>query len=65
MIEVEFRHGPGCPHTDAARALLQECLTELKLDVAVEDKEGGVDPLWWTPYGLTATVLRITSCAAA
>lgn len=40
MIEVEFRHVPGCPHTDAARALLKECLTELKLDVAVEDKEG-------------------------
>mgnify|MGYP001794696806 CR=1 FL=1 len=40
MIEVEFRHVRGCPHTDAARALLRECLTELKLDVAVEDKEG-------------------------
>ena len=32
--------------------------------VAVGDTFG-VDPLWWTPYGLTATVLRITSCVAA
>jgi hypothetical protein len=40
MIEVEFRHVPRCPHANAARALLKECLTELKLDVAVDDKEG-------------------------
>jgi len=25
----------------------------------------GIDPLWWTPCGLTATVLGITSCVAA
>jgi hypothetical protein len=25
----------------------------------------GVDPLWWTRCGLTATALRITSCVAA
>jgi hypothetical protein len=40
MLEVELRYVTGCPHTDAARALLKECLTELKLDVAVEYKEG-------------------------
>ena len=40
MVEVELRHVAGCPHADAARALLKECLTELKLDVAVLDKEG-------------------------
>ncbi len=40
MIEVELRHVSGCPHTGAARALLEECLAELKLDVAVEYKEG-------------------------
>jgi hypothetical protein len=27
--------------------------------------ENEVGPLWWTPYGLTATVLPITSCVAA
>ena len=40
VIEVELRHLAGCPHTEAARELLHECLTELQLDVAVEDKEG-------------------------
>lgn len=40
VIEVELRHLAGCPHTDAARALLHECLTEIQLDVAIEDKEG-------------------------
>jgi hypothetical protein len=40
MVEVELRYVAGCPHADAARALLRECLTELKLDVAIEDKEG-------------------------
>lgn len=40
MLQVELRYVTGCPHTDAARALLKECLTELKLDVAVEYKEG-------------------------
>jgi glutaredoxin len=39
-IEVELRHLAGCPHTEAARELLHECLTELQLDVAVEDKQG-------------------------
>ncbi len=40
MIEVELRHVPDCPHTDAAGVLLEDCLSELKLHVAVEDKEG-------------------------
>lgn len=40
MIEVELRHVADCPHTDAARALLQDCLGELQLDAAVLDKEG-------------------------
>ena len=40
MVEVELRHLPGCPHTDTARALLDDCLAELKLDVAVTDREG-------------------------
>jgi hypothetical protein len=40
VVEVELRHVAGCPHTDAARALLRECLTELRLHAAVADKEG-------------------------
>lgn len=43
MLQVELRYVTGCPHTDAARALLKECLTELKLDVAVECSNSG-DP---------------------
>lgn len=39
MVEVELRYVPRCPHTDAARALLKDCLTELKLDLAVEYNE--------------------------
>lgn len=39
-MKIELLHVPGCPHVDAARALLSECLTELRLEVAVEDKEG-------------------------
>jgi len=37
---IELRHVPGCPHADAARALLRECLAELKLEVAFADEEG-------------------------
>ena len=40
MVEVELRSVAGCPHADAARALLRECLTELQLEAAVEDKVG-------------------------
>src|ERR1700674_3099323 len=40
LVDVELRYVAGCPHADAARALLRECLTELRLDVSVEDKEG-------------------------
>jgi hypothetical protein len=39
-MKIELLHVPGCPHVDAARALLTECLTELRLEVSVEDKEG-------------------------
>lgn len=39
-MKIELLHVSGCPHVDAARALLSECLTELRLEVAVEDKEG-------------------------
>jgi hypothetical protein len=39
-MKVELRYVPGCPHTDAARMLLAECLTELHLDAVVEEKEG-------------------------
>ena len=40
MVRVELRHVPGCPHADAARALLRECLAELELDVPFHDNEG-------------------------
>jgi len=39
-VKIELLHVSGCPHVDAARALLNECLTELLVDVAVEDREG-------------------------
>jgi glutaredoxin len=39
-MKIELLHVSDCPHVDAARALLHECLTELQLDVAIEDKEG-------------------------
>ncbi len=39
-MKIELLHVPGCPHVDAAQALLTECLTELRLEVSVEDKEG-------------------------
>lgn len=39
-MKIELLHVSGCPHVEAARALLSECLTELKLDVMVEDKDG-------------------------
>jgi glutaredoxin len=39
-MKIELLHVPDCPHVDAARALLRECLTELQLEVAIEDKEG-------------------------
>ena len=40
MIRVELQSVAGCPHVNAARALLRECLLELQLDVAVADKVG-------------------------
>jgi hypothetical protein len=39
-MKIELLHVPDCPHVDAARALLSECLTELQLEVPVADKEG-------------------------
>jgi hypothetical protein len=39
-VKIEVLHVSGCPHVHAARTLLRECLTELQLDVAVEDREG-------------------------
>jgi hypothetical protein len=39
-MKIELLHVSDCPHVDAARTLLSECLTELQLEVAVEDKEG-------------------------
>jgi hypothetical protein len=39
-MKIELLHVSDCPHVDAARALLSECLTELQLDVTVEDMEG-------------------------
>jgi len=39
-MKIELLHVSDCPHVDTARALLRECLTELQLDVAIEDKEG-------------------------
>ena len=39
-MKIEVLHVSACPHVDGARALLRECLAELKLDVPIEDKEG-------------------------
>ena len=39
-MRIELLHVPDCPHADDARALLSECLTELQLEAAVEDKAG-------------------------
>jgi len=39
-MKIELLHVSQCPHTDAARTLLLECLDELELDPAIEDKEG-------------------------
>jgi hypothetical protein len=39
-VRIELLHVPDCPHVDAARALLRECLAELRLDVTPQDKEG-------------------------
>jgi hypothetical protein len=39
-MKIELLHLSDCPHVDAARALLSECLTELQLEVPVDDKEG-------------------------
>ncbi len=39
-MRIELLHVSECPHVDATRALLSECLAELKLDVTVEDEEG-------------------------
>ena len=40
MIQVELQSVAGCPHVNAARALLRECLLELQLDAAVSEKVG-------------------------
>ncbi len=40
MVKVELRHVPECPHAEAARVLLRECLAELGLDVPFQDNEG-------------------------
>ena len=39
-MKIQLLHVSSCPHSDAARALLNECLTELQLEAAIEDKEG-------------------------
>ena len=40
MIRVALLHVPGCPHVDAARSLLQSCLTELGIQPPIEELEG-------------------------
>jgi hypothetical protein len=39
-MKIELLHVSDCPHVDAARAVLNECLSELQLEVAIEVKEG-------------------------
>jgi len=39
-MKIELLHVSDCPHVAAARALLNECLTELGLEAAIDDKEG-------------------------
>jgi hypothetical protein len=37
---IEVLHSPRCPHVDEARALLRTCLSELRLDLPVREREG-------------------------
>lgn len=37
---VELLHTPDCPNLDAARSLLESCLSELGLALTVIDREG-------------------------
>ncbi len=39
-VRVELLHTPGCPHADAARALLSDCLVELGIAAPIEEREG-------------------------
>ena len=39
-IEVELLYVPGCPHLEAARALLSACLSELRLDIQLTERKG-------------------------
>ena len=38
--KVELLGTPDCPNLDAARALLESCITELGLALTVIDREG-------------------------
>ena len=40
MIRVELLLVPGCPHVDAARRLLQSCLSEVGIQPRIEEREG-------------------------
>jgi hypothetical protein len=39
-LRIELLYVRGCPHVDHARQMLRECLDELGLDVAVQEREG-------------------------
>jgi hypothetical protein len=39
-ITVEVLYFSGCPHAEAARALVRDCLARLDLDVAIVERDG-------------------------
>ena len=39
-MTIELLYVPGCPHVDNARQMLRECLDELGLGVAVQERVG-------------------------
>ncbi|HEX6489502.1 MAG TPA: alkylmercury lyase [Candidatus Dormibacteraeota bacterium] len=40
MTSIELLTNPGCPHADAARRLLEQCLDELGLAAPVTERVG-------------------------
>lgn len=39
-MRVEVLTSPGCPHADAARQIVTDCLTTLGIDVPIIDRVG-------------------------
>lgn len=39
-MRIELLSVPTCPHVDAARRLLRECMTALHIQAEIEEREG-------------------------